>query len=243
MKAMVLAAGFGSRLGEMSKTTPKCLVEVAGKSMLEHVVDRLRLAGVTEIVINLHHLADQVRTFVIERGNFGLKVHFTEESEILGTGGGLKNARKFFDAVPAFYVHNADIYSEIDLRALADAHRHTGAIATLATMSRPTSRPLVFGMSGNLVGWESKENSRGELLPYEGPLVRYAFCGVQVVSSAIFKYMEPLSGAFSTIRTYLEAARAGERVRAYDCGSAYWMDMGSPEKLAELRRHLSKATH
>ncbi len=240
MKAMVFAAGFGTRMGELSKTTPKCLVEVGGKTMLEHVIERLKSFGVGEVVINLHHLADKVREFVESRNRFRITIHFSHENEILGTGGGLKAARKFFDGDEAFFVHNADIYSEIDLGKLLEYHREKKPVATLAVMTRETTRPLLFDSANRLIGWQSKENSSGEMLQSAGSVIPRAFTGIQVVSDRIFHHMQNEQGQFSTIRAFLNAAREGESVLAYDVGAQFWLDMGTIAKLEELKSRFDK---
>ena len=237
MKAMVLAAGLGTRLGELGRTTPKCLVQAGGKSMLEHVITRLRQAGVTEIVINLFHLGEQIESFV-DPSKLGISVQFSKETELLGTGGGLKAAAQHFAREELFLMHNADIYSEINLRALIAAHRTKRPLATLAVMERETSRPLVFDGASQLVGWESKENQKQDLLGAAEPLRRYAFSGIQVLSPEVFNHMAGERGSFSIIRTYMNAARAHKPIVAY-LTDEYWLDIGTPDKLKQLNQHLA----
>ncbi|MBX7136939.1 MAG: nucleotidyltransferase family protein [Oligoflexia bacterium] len=234
---MILAAGFGTRLGAIGKTTPKCLVEAGGKAMLEHVAQRLKLAGVTELVINLHHLGDQVKSFVERRGNFGVQVTFSHEATILGTGGGIKAARKFLADAPYFLVHNGDVYSEFDLAALAQTHVATRALATLAVMTRETSRPLLFTPEGRLAGWQGGTGS-SEIIGDESTLIKRAFSGIHILSREIFEYMDQQSGEFSIISTYMRAVKAGAQIAACETGNSFWIDIGTPEKLQELRRRL-----
>src|SRR5512137_3047768 len=157
MKAMILAAGVGSRLRPLTDGTPKALIDVGGVPMIEHVIRRLTAAGVTEIVVNLFHLGDQIVDFLASRGNFGLRIEFTREAKLLDTGGGLKNAAWFFDDGRPFFLHNVDVLSEIDLGALLRRHRDVRALATLAVQSRPSSRRLLFDNGGRLCGRESPE--------------------------------------------------------------------------------------
>lgn len=229
MKAMILAAGVGSRLGELTKDTPKCLVQVGGKAVLEHVVERLKSVGVTEVVINLHHLADKVVSFMESRHCFGLKVHFSREESLLDTGGGLKKAALFFQGDDAFFVHNADVLSTIDLAALALLHRSRSAIGTLAVLRRPATRGLYLDAANRLVGWS------GEKAPAPTGTELFGFCGVSVASPQLFSFM-PEESAFSLIQPYLAAARATKLVWGHPCPEAEWADIGTPEQLATARQ-------
>jgi MurNAc alpha-1-phosphate uridylyltransferase len=234
MKAMILAAGFGTRLGQITQHTPKCLVSIGGnQTILEHVVQQLKQVGVQEIVINLHYLADQVRDFVRSHNSFGITVSFSSEETILGTGGGIKHAQRLLEGGESFIIHNGDVFSELNLSSLVAYHHQHSAIATLAVMQRPTSRALIFSKTGALIG---KQTAKGDecIAAGEGPQ-RLAFSGIQVITQQFFKYLERYTGEFSSITAYLEAAKCEERVLAYDMGDTYWMDMGQPERLEELR--------
>jgi len=237
MKAMVLAAGWGSRLGELTKHTPKCLIDVGGKPMLQHILERLKAAGVTSVVINLFHLGEQIKDF-LSKNSFGLEIAFSPEPELLGTGGGIKHARALLEDAPFFIVHNSDVYSDLSINDLVAQHQRTKALATLAVMDRPSNRPLVFDSNGQLCGWENIERGTGEVFGSDPLPTQLAFSGIQVVSREIFRYMEDEQGEFSSITTYLKAAQAQKKVWAYRMDSAYWLDMGTPNKLAELRQLL-----
>ena len=236
MKAMILAAGFGTRLGELGKSTAKCLIEAGGKPLLEHVIDRLKLAGVNEIVINLHHLGEQVRSYVKSQSNFGLKVSFSEEQEILGTGGGILQAQKLLSGSADFIVHNGDIFSDVDLTQVLAAHRKESALATLVVQERAGSRPLLFSAEKNLAGWENKTTGEKQIVGV-GPFTSYGFSGIQIISQQMFSYLSKRSGSFSSISSYIDAAKAGEKIRPY-IHSGYWLDVGTPERLAELKAKL-----
>ncbi len=213
MRAMILAAGVGSRLGEITKDKPKCLVEVKGKPLIKHVIDRLKEAGVTSFVINSHHFGDKVKAYID-----GLKIDAVVlyEKELLGTGGGLLNAKDYLKG--DFFLHNADVLSEIDLLALYKDHQKNRNLATLAVMKRETKRALLFDDSMQLTGW-SNDGVTGN---------RYGFCGVQVLSDEIFRFLESPG---STIDAFLRAANAGKRVVGVDIGERFWADVGTPEKL------------
>jgi NDP-sugar pyrophosphorylase family protein len=234
MKAMVFAAGRGIRLQPLTDTRPKALMEVAGRTLLEHVLRRLVEAGVTEAIVNLHHLGGQIPPFLEQHDCFGLRrVAYSPEPALLDTGGGLKQAAWFFDDGNPFLVHNADVLSDIDLGALLLAHRRSQALATLAVMARPTSRPLYFDANGRLVGRCSPGQGDEFVRPPHGETVSLGFCGIQAVSPAIFGKMSE-TGAFPLIEAYLRLAGAGEAIQAHRVDGAKWRDCGRPEDLRPL---------
>jgi len=243
MKAMILAAGRGTRLKEITKSTPKCLVEVAGRPMLSHVAEQLRGAGVRDVIINLHHLADVVRERVIREGSFGLNVEFSLERELLGTGGGVRKVKSFFGNEESFLVLNADIYSEYSLVDLMTSHEKSGALATLLTMRREDSSYLLFDSEDVLKGYEIVGQRAQRVDGGEGMqgLSQSAFCGVQVLSPQIFSYMEGFPEEFSIIDAYRKAARDGKKLVRRDIGSDFWIDMGTPERLEVLRSRIATA--
>jgi MurNAc alpha-1-phosphate uridylyltransferase len=228
MKAMIFAAGVGSRLKELTRATPKCLMEVGGKTMLERVVDRLKAVGVTAIAINAHHHAEQVSDFIKAKSYFGLEVLISHEPTLLDTGGGLRKVAAFFAGEEAFLIHNADIYSEIDLSLLVEEHRSKNAIGTVAVMDRPSKRGLYFDSGNHLVGWTQEERA----VPKGAHLS--SFCGISVASHEIFSHM-PDDGAFSIISSYLAAARQTDRVYGKLFANVEWTDIGTPEQLEALR--------
>lgn len=212
MKAMILAAGVGSRLGEITKDKPKCLVEVKGEPLIKHVIDRLIGAGVTSFVINAHHFAEKVKAYI---DTLNLDAVVLIEKDLLGTGGGLLNAKDYLSG--DFFLHNADVLSEIDLKALYWAHQEQKNLATLAVMKRETKRALIFSKDMILEGW-SNNGITGN---------RYGFCGVQVLSDQIFQF---LKSPGSTIDAFVEASNKGERIVGYDIGESFWVDVGTPER-------------
>lgn len=234
MKAMILAAGLGSRLGDITQSKPKCLVEVHGKTLLEHAVDRLRETGVTSLVINTHHFADQVADYIRQRQNFGMTVHLSHEPELLETGGGLYKARTHFAGESEFMVCNADVYHRLDLAAALEEHRHRRPVATLLVMARETKRYLVFDSDNQLVG---RVDSSGEsTLLRDAPVQNLlAFSGLQVLSPRIFEFCAGLPDKFSIIEAYLGAVKAGAMVRAFPVSPTRWSDVGTPERLQALR--------
>jgi NDP-sugar pyrophosphorylase family protein len=181
-----------------------------------------------------------VESFVRSR-RWDLEVLLSPEESLLGTGGGLKNARDLLGATEPFFVHNADIFSELDLTSLAQAHRPAD-LATLAVMDRPTSRALLFDERGVLVGWANGDGGTESVPGTVGAVKRRAFSGVQIVSPLIFDYLERDTGDFSIIRTYLHGARSGAFVREYAMDGVYWVDIGTPEKLAEVRARVGESS-
>jgi NDP-sugar pyrophosphorylase family protein len=234
MKAMILAAGIGTRLRPLTQQTPKALLDVGGVAMIERVIRRLKSAGVTELVVNLFHLGDRIIEFLASQGGFGLRIEFTREAELLDTGGGLKNAAWFFDDGRPFFLHNVDVLSDIDLEAMLRFHHAAGALTTLAVQGRPGSRQLLFDRAGRLCGRESPTGVEWAAGP-RGDVERLAFTGIHVIDPAIFPRMTE-TGAFPITRTYLRLAAEGERIIAYRADGSYWQDTGSPERLEAARR-------
>jgi len=193
---------------------------------------RLRQAGVTEVVINLHHLGELVPPFLEQHANFGLaRVAFSREHALLGTGGGLKQAGWFFDDGEPFLVHNVDVLSTIDLAALVGEHRRTRALATLAAKSRQTQRPLYFDTGQRLVGRRLGDGTDDLVTAPVGEKTPLGFCGVQAVSPEILPLISE-SGEFSLVEVYLRLAREGRAIRAFRVDDAKWRDCG---RIADLQ--------
>ena len=192
MKAMIFAAGLGTRLKPLTDRMPKALVPVGGIPMLQHVILKLKQAGFSEIVINIHHFGEQIIGFLQANQNFGITIHISDErDELLDTGGGIKKAAPFFNGNEPFLVHNVDILSDIDLKALYESHLYSTNDATLLVSQRETSRYLLFDKeSTRLCGWINKQTRQTKP---EGFVYRpeqheaYAFSGIHVISSSLFR--------------------------------------------------------
>ncbi len=235
MEGMILAAGLGTRLRPLTDDIPKALVEVGGRPMLEHVARRLIAAGVDRLIINVHHHADQIVRFLKEVNQFGVDVRVSiEPDRALETGGGLKHAAELFEREGAFFLHNADVYTDLDLEALYAAHHQSDALATLAVKDPEASRFLVFDAIGELCGYGDREGTEHVVRKAAGPTERRAFCGVHVLSPRIFDVMRE-TGAFSIINTYLRLSQAGERIRPHAVGDVTWIDVGRPDRLEAAR--------
>lgn len=231
MKAMILAAGLGTRLQPQTDNTPKALVKAGGMSLLERLIRKMKVQGVTDIVINLHHHADQVLRFLDEKENFGISISIShEKDELLETGGGILHAKDLLDGDEAFIVHNVDILSDVDLRKIYEDHNGSGALATLAVRNRETSRYLLFDDSLRMQGWENR--SSGERIIPSGEssnLTALAFSGIHVISPEIFSLFSQ-TGAFSIIQTYLSLC-FHNHIRGFRHDGGIWIDAGKPDGL------------
>jgi NDP-sugar pyrophosphorylase family protein len=236
MKAMVFAAGLGTRLKPLTNDRPKALVEVAGRTMLEITLQRLRAFGVNEVIVNTHHLADMIRDYLDARNNFGMRIEISREDVLLDTGGGLKKAAWFFledDRDEPFLVHNVDVMSNIDLARMAGSHRRQGTLATLAVQARKTGRPLLFDENGCLRG----RAGLGGATDDEG-MRALAFSGIHVLSPRIFEKITE-EGVFSIISSYARLAREGEKIAGFRADEYYWRDLGRPENVEEAARDVA----
>ncbi|MDA8131659.1 MAG: nucleotidyltransferase family protein [Elusimicrobia bacterium] len=228
---MVFAAGLGTRLRPLTDTLPKALVDVNGRPMLWHVLGRLAEAGITEAVINTHHFHEKIAEFLAAGGSRGLRVTLSREEEFpLETGGGLKKAVAFLSGGGPFLACNADVWSELDLKALLAAHAASGALATLAVRDRPSKRRLLFDGGLALKGREGETGAAG--------LRPLAFSGIQALSPEIFGRMTE-EGVFSIASVYLRMAAAGERINGFLDESPFWSDIGDLERLESVRLRAS----
>jgi NDP-sugar pyrophosphorylase family protein len=238
MKAMVLAAGLGTRLRPLTDDRPKALVEVGGRTMLAITLARLREFGVSDVIVNVHHFADKVVEYLKANANFGMRIEISREVVLLDTGGGLKKAAWFFEgSEEPFILHNVDVVSTIDLRKMAELHLAKKNLATLAVQDRRTSRYLLFDESDELCGRRAGEDGAPEFLkPAEG-VQALAFAGVHVISPKIFEGLSE-DGVFPIIPSYLRLSAAGEKIVAFHADEYYWRDLGRPESVAKAAEEL-----
>ncbi len=230
MKAMIFAAGLGTRLRPLTDNKPKALVAVGGIPLLEIAIRRLKQFGCSEILINIHHFGDQIAAFLESRSYFGIRIEISDEREqLLDTGGGLKKASWFFSDEP-FVLLNADVMSDLDLGALYQAHLSSGAMATLAVRNRPSSRVFLFGPDGQLCGWANTQTGVEKRVRPTAALQPLAFSGIQVIDPGLFRYFPEEQLVFSIIDTYLLAA-AKEKILAFPHDAGVWLDVGKPEQL------------
>jgi NDP-sugar pyrophosphorylase family protein len=234
MKAMVLAAGLGTRLRPLTNDRPKALVTIAGRTLLEIALERLRSFGVNEVIVNVHHFADAIVDCLKANRNFGMKIEISREETLLDTGGGLKKASWFFledGADTPFILHNVDVLSGIDLGRMARFHAEQKALATLAVADRQTSRYLLFDEAGRLCGRRAGRDGAPELFGPAETLQPLAFSGIHILSPRIFSLLSE-EDAFPIVPAYLRLAAQGESILAFRSDGAYWRDLGRPESLA-----------
>ncbi len=241
MKAMIFAAGLGTRLKPLTDTMPKALVPVAGKPMLEHVIGKLKAAGFDELIINVHHFADQIRTFLSENNNFGLNIVLSDETdELLDTGGGLQKAASLLGENEAGYlIHNVDILSNCRLDELMKHHREHQTHATLLVSKRKTARYLLFDNENRLQGWINKDTgqTKPEGFVYEaGKYREYAYSGIQVVSPSLFPTLP--AGKFSIVDFYLTHCHELD-IRCYVKDDLQLIDIGKPDTLVKAEEFLN----
>lgn len=243
MKAMIFAAGLGTRLRPLTDTRPKALVEVAGVTMLERVICRLRDSGVSRIVVNTHHFPDMVTDFIGSR-DFGVELLVSDErNRLLDTGGGVLRARGMLSGDEPVLIHNADILTDFPIAEMAAAHKESGAAATLLAARRSSSRALLFDEGGEMKGWMRTDGS--EILPaglQTAGLEPLAFGGVHIISPHIFplleRYARTHGEVFSIIPFYLSVMNLTP-IRRFIPSSPYsWFDIGTPAKLAAAENAL-----
>ncbi|HSZ64100.1 MAG TPA: nucleotidyltransferase family protein [Terriglobales bacterium] len=242
MKAMILAAGLGTRLRPLTDDRPKALVEINGHTLLEITLLRLHKAGVNEVIINVHHFADLVVDYLKKHANFDMHIEVSREDVLLDTGGGLKKAGHFFLAGSRpdepFILHNVDVLSTIDLLRMVKFHIENQALATLAVQDRKSFRHLLFDDGFHLCGRQSG-NNQPELIRSGLPLQPLAFSGIHIISPHLLPMMIE-EGAFSIITTYLRLAAQGEKILAFRADEYYWRDLGKPENIAQAAEDLKQ---
>jgi NDP-sugar pyrophosphorylase family protein len=244
MKAMILAAGLGTRLRPLTDNRPKALVEVAGRTMLEITLSRLRAFGVREVIVNAHHFADMIVEYLRARDNFNMRIEVSREEDLLDTGGGLRKAAYFFldnssDGEKPFILHNVDVISTIDFQRMMQFHVEHRALATLAVRDRVTSRYLLFDEQLQLCGRRSGRDERDEIVHPSRSAQALAFCGIHIISPRLFALMTE-EGAFSIITTYLRLAAQGEKIAAFRADEYYWRDLGKPDDLRQAAEDMKQ---
>jgi NDP-sugar pyrophosphorylase family protein len=244
MKAMVLAAGLGTRLRPITDDRPKALVEIAGRTLLEITLSRLRSFDIREVIINVHYFADMILEFLKANDNFGMRIEVSREDVLLDTGGGLKKTGHFFREDSGrpdepFILHNVDVISTIDLRRMAEFHIENQALATLAVQDRKTSRYLLFDEQLQLCGRRSGRDGETEPVRPSPQTQALAFAGIHVISPRLINVLTE-EGAFSIINSYLRLAGQGEKILAFRADEYYWRDLGRPEDLKQAARDLER---
>jgi NDP-sugar pyrophosphorylase family protein len=237
MKAMIFAAGLGTRLGGITDTIPKALVEIEGKTVLQRAVEKCTLHGFDDIIVNVHHFADMVEDEISRLNKMGFRITVSDERELLlENGGGLYKARGFFDRQP-FLLYNVDIISDLDLSALYITHIAKKGLATLAVRHRPGKRFYLIDNKGLIRGWRNV--STGEQIlagKVDTELTEIAFSSMHIVEPEIFNYMK--EGVYTFTTLYLELAEK-HNIYTFKHDDGYWIDIGTPESLEHARKLLS----
>jgi NDP-sugar pyrophosphorylase family protein len=244
MKAMILAAGLGARLRPLTDHRPKALVEIAGRTLLEITLSRLRAFGIREVIINVHHLAPMIIEYLETNHNFGMRIEVSHEEVLLDTGGGLKKAAWFFleesnCSETPIVVHNVDVLSTIDLARMVEFHIENKALVTLAVQDRETFRYLLFDEQLQLCGRRFGRDGKNECIRSSRKAQALAFSGIHVFSPRLFAMMSE-EGAFSIINCYLRLAAQGERILAFRADEYYWRDLGRPEHVTQAELDLKQ---
>jgi len=232
MKAMLFAAGLGTRLKPFTNHAPKALVEVNRKTLLEHNTRYLQRFGIYDVIVNVHHFAAMIEEVIHEHDGFGSNITISDErNELLETGGGLKKAASFFEGEDAFVVMNVDVLTNLDLGKMIAAHQSANPMATLAVMKRDSSRQFLFDNNMHLCGWINNTTQQERIAKTAPQLFPFAFSGIQVLSQAVLNDM-PFEGKFSLVDLYLHLAKS-HTLKGYDHTGNLFIDVGKPESIEQ----------
>jgi len=235
MKAMLFAAGLGTRLKPFTDNKPKALAEVNNATLLEHNIRYLQRFGITDVIINVHHFAHLIEETVQASNHWGSNITISDErKEVLETGGGLKKAMPFFEGEQAFVVMNVDVLTNLDLTKLINSHTSAHSLATLAVIKRDSSRHLLFDADMTLCGWKNNKSNEERIARHVPSASPYAFSGIQVVSPDIWHNTQ-LSGKFSLIDLYLHVAKE-HIIKGFDHTGDLFIDVGKPESIAQAEQ-------
>lgn len=237
MKAMIFAAGLGTRLGDLTKTKPKALADINGMTMLHLTAEKLVRAGFDDLIVNIHHHPGLMMEEIEKLRSQGFAITVSDESEeLLDTGGGLKKAGPFFSD-ESFICHNVDEFTDLDLRKMYESHISSGAMATLAARHRAGKRFLLVDRNGRMRGWRNTE-TKEEIYTTTSTrgLTEAGFSGIQVLSPGIFDLMP--EGIYSLTSLYLMLAR-DNLIMTFMHDEGYWFDCGTPDNLEKIRKHLA----
>lgn len=241
MKALLFAAGLGTRLKTYTQDKPKALVNLAGKPLLQHAIEHLKSFGINEITINVFHFAEQIIEFINQQNSFGIKINISDEREqLLDTGGGLKKAEVFLNGTEPILIYNVDVISNLNLIDVMNYHQQNKALATLVVRKRETSRYLMFDEQLQLTGWKNFSNgdtiiSRTDSFALSQP---FAFSGIHILDPRMFNLITE-EGKFPIMDLYLRLAK-DHKIIGYRDQSELWMDLGKPDQLIAAEQLLTK---
>ena len=231
MKAMILAAGLGTRLKPFTEQHPKALAVINGKSLLQRNIEYLTSFGVTDIIVNVHHFPDQITNAIKNNNGFGSNVSISDErDEVLETGGGLMKARKFLEGSEPFVLMNVDILTDMDVSKMAEQHVASKALATLAVTNRKTNRYFLFDELETLCGWRNNKTGEQKISREAAKYIQKAFSGIHIISPAIFSLIK-MKGKFSMVDVYLDLCKT-HTISGFDHSISKFIDVGKPESIA-----------
>lgn len=237
---MILAAGLGTRLKPFTDKHPKALAMVNNKTILQRNIEYLASFEINTIIINVHHFADQIISFIKKNKGFGSNISFSDErDEVLETGGGIKKAAWFFEKQnEPFVVMNVDVLTDMNLNAMISLHQTNKPLATLAVSSRKTSRYFLFNEQNILCGWKNVKTGEQKVSRQSSKYIEKAFSGIHVISPEIFPLIK-MEGKFSMVDVYLELAKT-HSIQAFDHTGSRFIDVGKPESILEAAQFFPK---
>ncbi|HJU46419.1 MAG TPA: nucleotidyltransferase family protein [Chitinophagaceae bacterium] len=231
MKAMILAAGLGTRLKPWTDQHPKALAEVNGKPLLQRNIEYLQTFGIKDVLVNVHHFADQIIQAIDNNEGWGSAISISDETDaVLETGGGLVHARWFFDE-DDFVLMNVDILTDLDILAMRDYHQRHRPLSTLAVTNRESSRYFLFDERNDLCGWRNMKTGEEKLSTGHPVFTQKAFSGIHIINPALFDHVQQ-TGKFSMVDVYLDLARK-YTIKAYDHSQGKLLDVGKPESVVK----------
>jgi MurNAc alpha-1-phosphate uridylyltransferase len=234
-EGMILAAGLGTRLKPFTDNHPKALAIINGKSLLQHNIEYLQSFGIREVIVNVHHFADQVTQLVKQNSGFGSHIIISDETDrLLDTGGGLKKAAKFLKQEEPFILLNVDVLTDLNITLMMKHHLALNPLATVAVTNRKTSRYFLFDEMDNLCGWKNETTGEQKMSKEVAGYRAKAFSGIHIISPKIFSLLK-WEGKFSIVEAYLELAKA-YTITAFDHSSSKFVDVGKPESIAVAER-------
>jgi NDP-sugar pyrophosphorylase family protein len=239
MKAMILAAGLGTRLKPFTDKHPKALVTVNGKTILQRNIEYLAGFGIKDVIVNVHHFANQIINLIKNKNGFGSKITFSDETnEVLETGGGIKKAGWFFEKEKdPFVVMNVDVLTDMNLEEMISQHKKQNPLVTLAVTQRDTSRYFLFDELDHLCGWRNIKTGEQKMSREAEKITQKAFSGIHVISPKIFTLLK-MKGKFSMVDVYLELAKT-QAITAFDHSGSKFIDVGKPESILKAKKLFS----
>jgi NDP-sugar pyrophosphorylase family protein len=235
MKAMILAAGKGTRMLPLTKNKPKALIEIQGVTLLEHTIRYLNYYGIDEIIINVHHHADQIVDFIKKKNSFGLRIEFSDETkELLDTGGGLLKARWFFDDQEPFVLTSSDVITNLDLNEFCLFHKKNNPLVTLAVKHRKSSRDFLFDQDYRLCGWHNNSTGKTRMVREVHDQIKVAFSTIHLLTPSLFDLIIE-RGCFSIVDVYLRLA-SKHTIMGFEHDRSAWFECGRIENLNQLNQ-------